>query len=270
VEPQAYEFSVPEMQTEEDAGLGFGVAMLAIVSFLRAGFWSPAKADGRRNGGSAARFFLRWSPVLALLALMTQYNLSLICRIITPYYLLLLPVVLAGGGHELLVKKCWWRAAASAVFLLAAGLLIISPSRPLFPAQTILGKIQMPDSRLLARMKEVYSVYGNRNDGFAPARAALPPGLKVLGLITFDDPETSLWRPFGSRRIEHVCPGDTAADLKARGIEFILLRESAVGQWFHCSPDDWLRQMNASVVEKIPLDLRAAAGPLDWDLVKLN
>ena len=213
---------------------------------------------------------MRWSPVLALLALMTQYNLSVICRIIAPYYLLLLPVALAGGGHEPLVKKNWWRTAAFAVFLIAAGLLVISPARPLFPVRTILDNFQKPESRLWARINEVYSVYGSRSDAFAPARALLPPGLKVLGMITYDDPETSLWWPIGSRRIEHVCPTDTAADLKARGIEYILLREQSIGQWFHCPLDAWLKQVNAQVVWKMPLNLRASSGPLDWYLVKLN
>jgi hypothetical protein len=272
VEPQAYEFSVGDMQIEENAGLGFGVSMLVIVSFLRVRFCLRAKTGGRCDNDSAWLVFLRWSPAIALLALMTQYGLSLFGRILTPYYALLLPIILAGAGHERLMKERWWRSAAFTVFLIAAGLLVVSPARPLFPAQTILGKIaaHAPNSKLLARMEEVYLVYGNRNDGFAPARAALPPGLKVLGLVTYDDPETSLWWPLGSRRIEHVCPDDTTADLKARGIEYILLREQAVGQWFNCPLDDWLKRMNAQVVKKLSLNLRASSGPLDWDLVKLN
>jgi hypothetical protein len=267
LESQAYEFSVPEMQTEEDAGVGFGVLVLLLVSVVAASFGRPERIFIRE---SIWRRRVRWSPAISLLTLMTQYNLSCFARILTPYYLLLLPLLLACGGHESFVKKIWWRAVAFVVFLLAAGLLVISPARPLFPAQAILGKIQALDSHLLARMKEVYSVYGNRNDGFAPARAILPPDLKVLGMITFDDPETSLWRPFGSHRIEHVCPGDTAADLKARGVEYILLREQAIRQWFNCPLDVWLKQMNAQAVGKIPLDLRASTGPLNWYLVKLN
>ena len=267
VEPRAARFSIEEMQMEENAGLGFGVSALFLVSVMAAAF---ARQKKSAPSDSLWLVCVRWSPVIAMLAVMTQSNLAGIARILTPYYLLLLPPLLAGGGHELLVKKNWWRAAAFAGFLFAAGLLVISPARPLFPVQTILEKIQKPDSRLLARMKEVYSVYGHRNDGFAPARAILPPGLKVLGMVTFDDPETSLWRPFGSRRIEHVRPGDTAASLKARHIEYILLREQAIGQWFHCPLADWLKQMNAQVVQKIPLDLRASSGPLDWYLVRLN
>jgi hypothetical protein len=115
----------------------------------------------------------------------------------------------------------------------------------------------------------VYAVYRDRNDAFAPARAALPPDLKILGLIAFDTPETSLWRPFGSRRIEHVFPGHTRGDLKRRGIEYVLVQTESFENWFGCPPDDWVKKMNAQVVQKIPLQLRAASGPRDWYLVKL-
>jgi hypothetical protein len=266
VEPQAYDFSVPEMQTEEDAGLGFGVSIMALISVTGAFFVRQPASPTRESTWLVC---VRWSPVISLLALLTQYNLSLICRIITPYYLLLLPALLALGGHEKLINRAWWRVTVFAVFLMAAGLLVVSPARPLFPVETILSKIQRPDSRLAARINEVYSVYHNRNDGFAPARAILPPDLKVLGMITFDDPETSLWRPFGSRRIEHICPEDTPAELKARGIEYILIHEEKL-DWYNLSLDDWLKKMNAQLVQKIPLNLRASRGPLDWDLVKLN
>ena len=147
---------------------------------------------------------------------------------------------------------------------MAAGLLIISPARPLYPVQTILGKIQArpPDSKLLARMEEVYLVYRERPDAFAP--------VKILGIVTFDDPETSLWYPFGSHRIEHVCPEDTAADLKRRGIEYVLAKGEMFGRSFGESLDDWLKRINAQVVQNIPLILRASRGPLDWYLVKLQ
>jgi hypothetical protein len=269
VEPQAAEFSVAELQMEEDAGLGCGVSALLLASVAAAGF---ARREKSAAVESPWLLCVRWSPVVSLLALMTQYNLTGFARILTPYYLLLLPVLLAGPGQARLVRQGWWRAAAYVVFFIAGGLLVISPARPLFPAQRLMETMAAPGShpKLLARLEEVYSVYEHRNDAFAPARDALPRGLKVLGMVTFDDPETSLWRPFGTRRIEHVCPDDTAGELKARGIEYVLVREEALGQWFGCPLDDWLKKMNATVVQKIPLNLRASRGPLDWYLVRLN
>ena len=120
------------------------------------------------------------------------------------------------------MKKAWWQRFAVAVFLIAGALLILSPSRPLWPANSVLGRVQTAH-RLVARAKTVYSVYSQRNDGFAPARDFLPPGLKVVGFMSFDDPEASLWRPFGSRRVEHIKVADTAEDLKRRGIEYALI-----------------------------------------------
>jgi hypothetical protein len=261
-EPPASKFPLDQMQIEENSGLGFGVCVLLLGSVM-------ASVFERRQGFRAEpvwRKCVRWSPVFSLLAVMTQSGVANPTRTIPTFYVLLIPALLTGAGHEQLLKRCWWRVSVAAVYALAALLLIIQPARPLFPIQTILGAVKNPP----ARVQEVYSVYHQRWNAFAPARAVLPPGVKVLGLATFDDPETSLWRPFGSRRIEHVCPQDTAADLKARGIEFVLVKPGIFGTWFAGSLDPWLKRMNAQVVMKIPLDLRASNGPLDWYLVQLR
>jgi hypothetical protein len=255
-------FHLDQMQIEENAGLGFGVSFLLLAGVVAAYFARPANSV-RVPPWLAC---VRWSPAISLLAFLSQSDLYDIARVLTPYYALLLPPLLACAGQERLVKYFWWRSAAFGVFFIAAGILIISPARPLFPALTILGKMQNAP----ARIREVYSVYRERNDAFAPARAVLPPDLKILGMTTFDDPETSLWRPFGSRRIAHVCPGDTAEELKAEGVEYILVCGEAFGKWFSGSFDDWVKRMDAQVVRKIPLNLRASQGPMDWYLVKLN
>jgi hypothetical protein len=263
-----------EMQMEENAGLGFGVCVLLLASMVVVMF------QERNKPGSAVPMNRDWrwqtcvrlAPVVSLVALLTQSHMSVISRLVIAYYAFLLPPVLVCTGHEWMVTRRWWKISVFAVFTMAAALLVVSPSRPLFPALTLVEKLQtcQPDSRLLARMREVYSVYRGRNDGFAPARAMLPLYLKVLGMVTFDDPETSLWRPFGSRRIEHVCPQDTPVDLKQRGVEYILVHKELLEPWFKCSLNDWLKQMNARVVQKIPLNLRASRGELDWYLVQLQ
>lgn len=266
------EFKLEQMQIEENAALGFGICFLLLVSVAAAasGRQKNTSAASQR-GGTAWRRAVRWGSTISLLALMTQSSLTAVGRILAPYYLLLLPVFLAASGHEKLVTRCWWRVSVLAVFLVAVGLLVISPARPLFPVKVFLEKLQdaAAGHPVLARIETVYSVYAGRNDAFAPVRAALPPDLKILGLIAYDAPETSLWRPFGSRRIEHVCSGDTPADLKRRGIEYILVRTDTFEGWFGCSPDDWVRRMGAQFVRKFPLQIRAADPVIDWYLVKL-
>ncbi len=274
VEVEAAEFRAEEMQIEESAGLGFGVTVLFLVSVVAAATrrsrsllpWQFNSTEAIWKGG------IRFMPWISLLALLSQSEVYPISRILAPYYALLVPMLLAGSGHGRLVARRWWRASAFAVFLIASGLLIVSPARPLFPVRIFLDKIHAAAAQhpALARVETVYSVYHARSDAFAPARAALPPEVKVLGLITYDDPETSLWRPFGSLRVEHVCPPDTPADLKQRGIEYILVKPKVLGNWFGGSPDDWLKRMNAQVVQKIPLYLRVRDGATDWYLVKLR
>jgi len=262
MEKGAAEFTLPELQTDENTGLGFGVSMLILISF----FGGRLYRDASHSDVSIYQRYVRWSSAFALLALMTQYGSTVFCRILTPYYALLIPILLVDSGHEKLVNKAWWRAAAFAVLCIAAALLIMSPARPLFPIMTILAKTP----NVPVRVREVYSVYNQRHDAFAPARKILPPDLRILGLITSDDPETSLWRPFGSRSIIHVCPEDTAADLKSRGVEYILVKSEAFGNSFPGSLDDWFTTMNAQAIQKVPLDLRASVGPRDWYLAKLN
>ncbi len=272
-EPAAVGLNAPEMQIEENASLGFGVTILllistaaAVVLSLKSLFQMPLHPPE-----VLWRVALVLSPWISLLALLSKSEVDAIGRIIAPYYPLLFPLLLAAPAHEQLVKKTWWRVAAFIVFAMAAGLLIILPARPLFPALTIFQKIYAhhPHSKLLTRMAEVYTVYHNRGEAFAPVLDILPPGLKVLGFITYDDPETSLWFPMGSRTIFHVRPDDDPAYLKDHGVEYILANNDRFHKQFP-GLDEWLKKMNASVVQKIQLNLRAADGPIDWYLIKLN
>lgn len=254
-------FDLSQLEVEERAGLGFGVCGLLLVGLMAARF---APSNAFRFRPSIWLQAVHWSPVVSLWVLLCHSWLGAISREITPYYSLLMPLLLAGSGQVWLVKRRWWHWCALSVFVMAAGLLVVSPSRPLFPVQRLLAVPSLPP-----RVRIVYSVYAQRNDAFAPARDLLPPGLTVLGLIRYDDPETSLWRPFGSRRIEQVCPDDTAAEVKARGVEYILLREEFLA-WHGYTLETWLQRMNAQVVKTIPLNLHASTGPLDWYLVRLR
>lgn len=272
-EPGAAGLYAPEMQMEENAALGLGLVILIVVSVLTAALHS-GKSFFKVQFHSAEALWragIVFSPWVSLLALLSQSEVYPIGRIAAPYYILLLPSLLASPVHEQLVKRTWWRIAGIIVFFVAGALLVIFPARPLFPAAAIFEKINAshPNSRTLGRIAEVYAVYHNRGDAFAPALDILPPGLKVLGFITYDDPETSLWFPLGSRTIFHVRPDDGPNYLKDRGIEYILAKSGEFNKRF---PDlnDWLKKMNAQVVQTIQLNLRAADGPRDWYLIKLN
>jgi hypothetical protein len=274
MEAPGCKFHLEEMQMEENAGLGFGVCVLLLASVVAAKFGrrKNTAVASKNPGGSTWQTCVRFAPAISFFALITQSGLYAIARISTPYYLLLLPALLAGAGQERLIGKCWWRVLGFAVLVAAAGLLIISPARPLFPVQKLLKEIQphAPNSRWFIRVKTVYSVYGARWDAFEPARAILPADANPLGLITWDDPEASLWQPFGSRRILHVCRDDMPEETRRRGIHYMLVSSSILLQGWNMPLDEWLARNNAEVIQRLSLELRASKGPTDWFLVKLR
>ena len=116
----------------------------------------------------------------------------------------------------------------------------------------------------------VYSVTSQRSDAFAPARAILPPNLKLLGVFTSDDPETSLWRPFGSRRTLHIQRNENADKMKQRGIEYALIKTSMIPDYCKISFDDWLKTNNAVVINRVTFPLKASLEPSEWALVRLR
>jgi len=257
-----------EMQTEESAGLGFGVSTLLAVSLIAA-LW-PRGCHGTTVGRSPPDWTSRWVCIGAWLSLavpLSSLGLSGVTRYCTPYYALLLMGLLRGRTHAEIVQRKWWRCWAAVVFALAALLLILSQARPLWPAQWALDHFrnQLQDSRLGSRILTVYGVYGQRADAFGPARKQLPPDASPLGIVTFDDPEASLWRPFGTRRILHVLNSESAESVRGRGIRFVFVSVEKLREpWEH-----WLRRMNARELQEFELRLRAGRGPFEWWLVEL-
>ena len=261
-----------ELETEEGAGLGLGVCVLLVLSLVAA--LRAARKDHNKK-------FNRIAPATALvvgasfIAFATFLQASFVRstpRLAMAYYpFLALPLLLHPGQADA-VRKLWWSASALAVCGLAALVMILSPARPLFPAKPILAAFRRLgcSDALLVRADKVYTVYSERADAFAPAIRFLPPEANVIGLITFDDPEASLWRPFGSRRVVHVCPGDTSERLLAQGLHLIWVNPERYARFFQMPFDEWLRQMNAEVVQTLPLTLRAGDKTVSWQLVRLR
>lgn len=268
-EPAEAGFRLGELESEEGAGLGFGVCVFLMLSWLAA-----RRTQSPANRKPLGRPLSLVTPAawLAVLLFMSQSGLSAITRLLAPFYVLLCVPILRGAGHAVVIRRRLWRSGAFAVFALGALLLALNPARPLWPATTCLRLFGAENSAhpLVRRAWAVYSTYQERPRAFEPVLRVLPRDANPLGFITFDDPETSLWRPFGSRRIVHVRRSDVAQSLRDRSIRYVLVGEERLRVHFGETLTQLQTRLDAEVLAQLTLRVRAGRGPEQWYLLRVR
>jgi hypothetical protein len=264
-----------EMPTEDWCGIGFGISALLAV-FVIASLRIRSSQRTSWAPRMAVPSLVRWAVMLAawvaLVAYCAKSGMVTASRLISPYYPLMLPLLFTGAGAAEVVRRRWWRAMVWAVFLLAFAVLIVTPPRPLWPAQTILSRAVAvkPGSRTLTRALSVYAVYRVRSDPLAAVRELLPPNLKIVGFMgTPDDIDISFWRPYGSKRVEHILANDPLDEIRRRGIEYGVVS----GLQLHDKNlplDAWLQRTGAELLATTNVMVKVADGPQPWHIVRFR
>jgi len=270
-EPDGAKWHLGEMQVEEWAGLGFGVSGLLIVSWIAGGLLPKGRRFRSRAPVPLHAWWVLGGSSVALLAYMAKAGLTPAARLVAPYYLFVVPLLLLPQFHARLVRARWWRTVAVMVMILAAGLVIVTPARPLWPATRVLESLGGVESAhpLVRRAWKVYSTYAQRWDSFARAREMLPPDETIVGVVTFDDPEASLWRPYGQRRFVHITPDDTLEQVRREGVRYILVSPVLLERFQHIDFPKWLERFHGTVVDERDVTLRVGVGTTRWCLVNL-
>lgn len=276
-EPGAAHLRAIDLQFEVCAGLGVGVSLLLLISWLCARRRPPRPASSPPPVGTYPRYvvpLVRWSAVISLLVFMRYMNVSSLSRLVMPYYCLVIPLLLTGAGHQRLVRARWWKVLAAAVFLLAAVMLILNPPRPLWPAQTLLSRLSAghPHSYAITRGMLLYQSYAVRWDLLAPVRDHIPADATNVGLMTYisaSPMQTSLWRPFGHRRIWPLKPTHSREDLAMKGIEYVVIALEGTPPRDRAWLEAWSQDHGGSVIAEVPVRNRATGDPWPWYVIKL-
>jgi hypothetical protein len=261
-------YLLSELPGEEKSGLGFGLSCLLAGSALAA-WLRPSSRPPRHLGWR--RWLVLAAPYGALFFFFANSGMMSLTRLVSPYYPLLLPALLAAPAAEVVVRQRWWRRATVLVLLLALAAVVLTPSRPLWPWQTILARANDAGthSHFINRVKAVYSVYADRSDPLFRARAAMPEDCPVIGFAGGDnDTEISFWRPYSHRRVECILPGDSAMDVRVRHIEYAAVGEVYLSI-YHLTLQEWLQKYHATLLATVTGTMTVSHGPHQWYVVRL-
>jgi len=268
-----------ELPTEDWAGVGAGVGWLMLIAAL----WAVLKF--RRHKSAApdtgisplVRKLALVCPWVALIAYSAKSGMVTPGRLIAPYYPLLLPLLVVGAEQATLVSRRWWRTLVWLVFIVAFVILIVTPARPLWPAQTILTRAveAKPDSRFLKRALTTYKVYSMRSDPLPELRASLPKDLKLVGFLgTPDDLDISFWRPYLSRQVAQISASEAADQLRKRKLTHAIVSGAGIEWYTHDSTnltlETWLAEARAEVLTNTTTTVTVSAGPKPWYLVRFK
>jgi hypothetical protein len=256
-----------ELPQEESAGVGVGITVIAIISIV------AALVFRRRNKGRSLPVVGRQGLVIglltwvALLVYMSKLGSEATCRLIAAYYPLLLLPLLLNPAQSFLVRQRWYGALAVCASAIAVVAVILTPSRPLWPAESFFAWAvgHAPNNVVMARARMVYSVYRSRNDLFASLRQNIPGSVSVIGLVEgTDDLESSLWHPFGARRVVNVLEGDRNQELN---LHWLVVKDVVIGGGRPEAFDQWLQRDGGTLVARESLIEKAGVGPDTWSVV---
>ena len=267
-----------ELPQEEEAGLGIGLTVLGLISLIVTAKGFLAKPTTEQNpwrpnvNRSRWHFLILIAGAIAVLTFMAALGSESAARLAAPYYLFIITPLLLHANNNRIVRHRWWQTSALLASMTAVPSLILTPSRPLFPAERLLNAISTkdPGNNLLHRAALVYTVYARRADNLAPLRRYLGAGDNPIGIVgTSDTSETSLWEPFGSHRVIEITPYESPLKVRALGIRFIVLESDGLRQE-QSSIQKFLSRFGGTVIGQEQIIVKVAESSEDWYVLDLG
>ncbi len=261
-----------EMQVEEGAGIGL-FEILFTGLFLVGGIAARATRSDLVVPRTSQALWVTGAGLVALLAYSAKMGAPPASRLIAAFYPLVIGSILAIAPLDgRVVRRQIFRWVGLLTMLSALPLVILCPARPLISVQfasDILARSGVP-AALVDRFNQVYRVYSTRFDAFRDLTSAIPPSERVVGFLQIgDDPEASLWRPFGTRKVIEVTPVDSEEDVKTRGIRFVVISQEALTYRYHMTIADLAAKWSATIASEKQILLKAHRGPEAWYLLRL-
>jgi hypothetical protein len=265
--PRYYFGGLNEFPQEEAAGLGLGVTLLlfAAIGAAVCGFIREKSLPKISPVGLAA-----WISVVFFMLKMGSESTA---RLLLPYYPLAIAPILQLSVQKRLLHFRAWKIVAVLAALSVLPVVILSPSRPLWPALSASGWLvrHYPGKPAAQRAAAVYLAYAHRNDALASLRDGLPEGVLKIGfLASSNDPDYSLWRPFGLRQVEEL---QIAADQSISvpdEVEWIVVKRDAWPEAGNMPLEAWAARHHAKITLSVPIVTLVGWGEQTWCVLHIE
>jgi hypothetical protein len=260
----------PALELEEDSALGIGVSLFTALCLIY-GLRARLSGAGRRRQIQAGAGWIALATAVAWLGYMGKMGSEAGPRLMAVYYIIGIGVMLAVlqiDGTS--VHRRVWRVAACAVLAIVFPVLILYPGRPLLPVAVILQGLRTcgVPAAAVERLGDYYRNRPTRVDSLKELRLALPETEKAVGLVeNSDDPEVSLWMPFGSRQVVELDPKEPRAELDAKQIRYVVVSEFGLRELHHMSVADLAKKWSMRVILRQGVVLKTAFKTENWYLL---
>jgi hypothetical protein len=256
-----------ELPQEEAAGLGLGITLVLLAAVGAAIYELIRK-----------RSFPTMSPVglaawISVLFFMLKMGSEATARLLLPYYPLAIVPILLLPVQKSLLRFRVWKIFTVLAALSVLPVVILSPSRPLWPALSVSEWLlrHYPDKPAVQRTAAVYFAYAHRNDALAPLRAGLPAGVLKIGFLAGgNDTDYSLWRPFGLRQVEYLHIGADQSINVPDDVEWIVIKRAAWSEAGNLPLETWATQHHAKITLSVPIVTLVSWGEQTWCVMHIE
>ena len=261
------DLAIRELPQEESAGLGFGLTILSLLALFAGIGARPWKITPQ----SPALGIAWLATLVSILIYSSKMAIGCPARIILPALMFLI------AGFSALPNQCWlvrsrvWRWTAFFAIGSSLLVLILTPSRPLFPQGlmvTLAQRLSLPSS-LTERIFNVYDTYGRRARVFSPLLTAVPHSTRVLGYTGGVALEAALWKPYGDRSIIFVPPSDLLGNPQCPYPELLIASAYTIKKSTGLEPLEWINKTGALIVAQKEIIFLVRIGPELFYLLKL-
>jgi hypothetical protein len=254
-----------ELPGEEGAGLGLGVTLPLLLALM-------FSLGGFRQLDSMKKILppVALAAWVSLLFFMAKIGSEAGPRLLLPYYPLVLVPFLLLPAQRALARRGWWQIFLALMAATVLPVMILSVSRPLWPAQTISTRLAQihPENKMLQRLATTYATYARRNDCLAPIRAGLPADATEIGFLAgANDADYSLWRPFGQRVVKYLHADPEKFLQHPETFAWVVIKED---EWPGISPiplATWAAAHHAQILLTVPITVLVSWGPENFCLL---